>query len=75
MRGRLIAIAATAVLFVAAIATAQPAPSDKADALSAAARKGDAAAVKALLDEGVDVNTKYRYGVTVLILAVAAAWT
>ena len=43
--------------------------SDKADALSAAARKGDAAAVKALLDEGVDVNTKYRYGVTVLIYA------
>ena len=70
MRGRLIAITAAAALLAAAVATAQPAPSsDKADALSAAARKGDAAAVKALLDEGVDVNTKYRYGVTVLIYA------
>ena len=40
------------------------APSDKvdrADALSEAARKGDAAAIKKLLDEGVDVNTKFRY--------------
>jgi ankyrin repeat protein len=70
MRGRLIAITAAAALLAAAVATAQPASSsDKADALSAAARKGDAAAVKALLDEGVDVNTKYRYGVTVLIYA------
>jgi hypothetical protein len=29
----------------------------QAEALSAAARKGDAVAVKALLDAGVDVNT------------------
>jgi len=43
--------------------------SDKADALSAAARKGDAAAVTKLLDEGVDVNTKFRYGVTALSFA------
>jgi len=43
--------------------------SDKADALSAAARKGDAAAVSKLLDEGVDVNTKFRYGVTALSFA------
>ena len=71
MRGRLIATTAAAALFAAAVASAQPAPAstDKADALSAAARSGDAAAVKALLDEGVDVNTKYRYGVTVLIYA------
>jgi len=34
-----------------------------------AARKGDAAAVKKLLDEGVDVNTKYRYGATALSYA------
>ena len=71
MRGRSIAITAAAALLAATVATAQPAPSsDKADALSAAARKGDAAAVKALLDEGVDVNTKYRYGVTVAHLRV-----
>ena len=54
----------------AALAAAQTAPpSEKADALSAAARRGDAATVKKLLDEGVDVNTKYRYGVTALTYA------
>jgi hypothetical protein len=46
-----------------------PAPADKAEALSAAARKGDAAAVKALLDAGVDVNTKFRYNATALSYA------
>src|SRR5438093_12593967 len=45
------------------------APSDKADALSEAARKGDAAAVKKLLDEGVEVNTKLRYNRTALSFA------
>jgi ankyrin repeat protein len=44
-------------------------PSDKADALWEAARKGDAPAVKKLLDEGVDVNTKFRYGATALSYA------
>jgi ankyrin repeat protein len=42
---------------------------DRTDALSEAARKGDAAAVKKLLDEGVDVNTKFRYGTTALSFA------
>lgn len=46
-----------------------PSTSDKADALSAAARKGDAVAVKVLLDEGVDVNTKFRYNATALSFA------
>lgn len=60
------------VFVLVVLALAMPAPSaaqtqsDKADALSEAARRGDAAAVKKLLDEGVDVNTKFRYGVTVL---------
>jgi len=45
-----------------------PAPT-KADQLQDAARKGDAAAVKKLLDEGVDVNTKFRYGATALFYA------
>jgi ankyrin repeat protein len=63
-------IVATVLLVLATVAQPQPAtPSDKADALSAAARKGDAAAVKKLLDDGVDVNTKYRYGVTALTYA------
>ena len=35
----------------------------------AAARRGDAAAVKALLDKGVDVNAKTRYGATALSYA------
>jgi hypothetical protein len=39
------------------------------EALADAARKGDAAAVKQLLDEGVDVNTKFRYGATALSFA------
>ena len=39
------------------------------EAMADAARKGDAAAVKKLLDEGVDVNTKFRYGTTALSFA------
>jgi ankyrin repeat protein len=34
-----------------------------------AARKGDVATVKALLDKGVDVNAKFRYGTTALFKA------
>ena len=37
--------------------------------LFAAARKGDVAAVKALLDKGVDVNAKTNYGATALSYA------
>ena len=45
-------------------------PADaRAEALWEAARKGDAAAVKKLLDEGVDVNSKFRYGATALSYA------
>lgn len=43
--------------------------SEQAEALWEASRKGDAAAVKRLLDEGVDVNTKLRYGSTALFSA------
>lgn len=39
------------------------------EALFAAARKGDAAAVKALLAKGVDVNAKAAYGATALSFA------
>lgn len=56
-------------LTAAVVAAQSSSQTDKADALSAAARRGDAAAVKQLLDEGVDVNTKYRYGVTALTYA------
>lgn len=42
---------------------------DKNEEFLAAARKGDAAAVKAFLDKGVDVNAKTRYGATALSYA------
>jgi hypothetical protein len=42
---------------------------DLGDQLFNAARSGDAAAVKSLLDRGVDVNTKFRYGATALSYA------
>jgi len=65
-----VGVCAMLVLLGAATGLAQsPASSEKADALADAARKGDAAIVKKLLDEGVDVNTKYRYGATALSYA------
>jgi len=67
---RSLALTAAIVTATAALAFAQAtAPSTKADELSAAARKGDAATVKRLLDEGVDVNTKFRYDTTALFYA------
>ena len=53
------------VLLCPLIANAQ----DKTEEFFAAARKGDAAAVKAFLDKGVDVNSKTRYGATALSYA------
>jgi hypothetical protein len=52
----------------ATAAAAKPADA-RADALWEAARKGDAPTVKRLLDEGVDVNAKFRYGATALSYA------
>jgi ankyrin repeat protein len=67
----IVVVSAVIVLLGAAAVRAQSgaAATDKADALSEAARKGDAATVKKLLDEGVDVNTKFRYGATALSYA------
>ena len=64
-------IVSTVLVFLsAATAPGQSSPSgDKAEALWEAARKGDATTVEKLLDEGVDVNTKYRYGATALSYA------
>src|SRR4026207_1708537 len=39
------------------------------DQLFEAVRKGDAAAVTAVLDKGADVNAKFRYGTTALFKA------
>ncbi len=58
-----------ALVLCAASATAQTAAGPAADALWEAARKGDAAAVTAALDAGVDVNTPFRYGATALSYA------
>jgi len=67
---RQIVVSAMLVLLGSVTGLAQSsAPSAKADALAEAARKGDAAVVKTLLDEGVDVNTKFRYGATALSFA------
>jgi hypothetical protein len=58
-----------AIIFIASLALAQAPPLTKAEQFQDAARKGDAAAVKKLLDEGVDVNTKFRYNATALFYA------
>jgi hypothetical protein len=57
------------IALAAVLALAQAPPSTKAEQLQDAARKGDAATVKKLLDEGVDVNTKFRYNATALFYA------
>ncbi len=57
------------IAVAAVVALAQAPPLTKAEQFQEAARKGDAAAVKKLLDEGVDVNTKFRYGATALFYA------
>jgi hypothetical protein len=54
---------------IAALALSQAPPLTKAEQLQEAARKGDAATVKKLLDEGVDVNTKFRYQATAIFYA------
>ena len=75
---RLVAMVALGVTVTAHVsagpqATAAPprdaAKDGRAEALWEAARKGDAAAVKTLLDAGVDVNTPFRYGATALSYA------
>lgn len=62
-------LCALAHFLAAALWGQATAPVDKAEALSQAARSGDAAAVKKLLDEGLDVDTKYRYDRTALSFA------
>ncbi|HEX8634643.1 MAG TPA: ankyrin repeat domain-containing protein [Pyrinomonadaceae bacterium] len=57
------------LLLVSAATHAAQAAQDHNEQLFEAARKGDVAAVKALLDRGVDVNAKFRYGATALSYA------
>ena len=48
------------ITLAALVALGQAPPLTKAEQLQEAARKGDAATVRKLVDEGVDVNTKFR---------------
>jgi hypothetical protein len=57
------------ITLAAVVALIQAPPPTKADQLQEATRKGDAATVRKLLDEGVDVNTKFRYNATALFYA------
>lgn len=66
---RLLVLSLVLLLPHALAARAQDAKQALNDQLWEAARKGDAAAVKALLDRGADVNAKFRYGATALFKA------
>jgi ankyrin repeat protein len=57
------------ILLVWPSALAQNSKQELNDQLFEAARKGDAAAVTALLDRGAEVNAKFRYGTTALFKA------
>ena len=58
-----------ALLLTSFAALAQNPKKELNDQLFEAARKGDAAAVAGLLDQGADVNAKFRYGTTALFKA------
>jgi ankyrin repeat protein len=55
--------------FVSSLALAQASKQELNDQFYEAVRQGDVAAVTKLLDQGVDVNTKFRYGATALFKA------
>jgi ankyrin repeat protein len=59
----------SALLLLALAAAAQDPKQALNEQLYEAARKGDAAEVKAVLDKGADVNAKFRYGATALFKA------
>jgi hypothetical protein len=62
-------LAALLALALALAAAAQDPKQALNEQLYEAARKGDAAEVKAVLDRGADVNAKFRYGATALFKA------
>src|SRR5919107_1663240 len=64
-----ITLTALLTLALAASAAAQDPKQALNEQLYEAARKGDAAEVRALLDKGADVNAKFRYGATALFKA------
>ena len=68
MKPRLI-ISAMLMLALPIATLAQNPKQELNDQMWEAVRKGDVAAVKALLDQGADVNAKFRYGATALFKA------
>src|ERR1700752_420748 len=60
---------AVLILFAATVAFAQDSKQALNDQLYEAVRKGDLATVTSLLDNGADVNAKFRYGATALFKA------
>src|SRR5687767_7814915 len=69
MRLTRITLLALVALALAAPAAAQDPKQALNEQLYEAARKGDPAEVKAVLDKGADVNAKFRYGATALFKA------
>ena len=55
--------------FISSVAFAQTSKQELNDQFYEAVRQGDVKAVTKLLDQGVDVNTKFRYGATALFKA------
>ena len=55
------------ITLAALLVLGQAPPLTKAEQLQEAARKGDAATVRKLIDEGVDVNTRFRYKNLVIV--------
>src|SRR5262245_37987103 len=68
MRPRVFAVFGM-LLAVSYVLAADPDKAPLGDELITAAKRGDVAAVTALLDKGADVNAKTPYGVTALIAA------
>lgn len=69
MTNRHLILSLFAVLFCSALALAQNSKQDLNDQFWDAVRRGDVAAVTALLDKGAEVNAKFRYGTTALFKA------
>ena len=75
MRLTRITLLALLTLALAGTAAAQDPKQALNDQLYEAARKGDVAEVKAVLDKGADVNAKFRYGATALFKAAERGYT
>lgn len=69
MTNRHLILSLFAVLFCSTLALAQNSKQELNDEFWDAVRRGDIAAVTALLDKGAEVNAKFRYGTTALFKA------